>query len=159
MRRKEREIRDREEIEAVLRRGQVLHLGLCGEDGWPYVVPLSYGYRDGTIYLHSSQKGKKIEMLLANPKVCFQVDLGAALLEAADADDACGFGMRFTSVIGFGLASVLEDPAEIETGLRALMGQYSEREGWTFSDKVVAKTAVIRIHVESMTGKRCGDPR
>ena len=42
MRRKDREITDREEIRAILERARVLHLGI-NAGGRPYVVPLHYG--------------------------------------------------------------------------------------------------------------------
>lgn len=49
-------------------------LGLC-KDNQPYVIPMSYVYHDGKIYLHSGGKGKKILYVTANPRVCFQIDL------------------------------------------------------------------------------------
>lgn len=45
----------------------------CSADGETYVVPINYVYRNNAIYAHSGN-GKKIEMMRANPKVCFQVD-------------------------------------------------------------------------------------
>lgn len=51
MRRKDREITDRAAIEAILRRATVCRIGLVGKDG-PYVVPMSFGYDAGRLYLH-----------------------------------------------------------------------------------------------------------
>ncbi len=45
----------------------------CHLDGETYIVPINYIYQNNAIYAHSGE-GKKIEMLRANPKVCFQVD-------------------------------------------------------------------------------------
>ncbi|RZK90098.1 MAG: pyridoxamine 5'-phosphate oxidase family protein [Pedobacter sp.] len=45
----------------------------CHAQGETYIVPINYVYRDNAIYAHSAN-GKKIEMMRANPKVCFQVD-------------------------------------------------------------------------------------
>ncbi|MCZ4224957.1 pyridoxamine 5'-phosphate oxidase family protein [Pedobacter rhodius] len=45
----------------------------CHADGETYIVPVNYVYRDNAIYGHSGN-GKKINMMRANPKVCFQVD-------------------------------------------------------------------------------------
>jgi nitroimidazol reductase NimA-like FMN-containing flavoprotein (pyridoxamine 5'-phosphate oxidase superfamily) len=53
--------------------GQVFGRLGCSNDGETYVVPINYVYRDNAIYAHSGN-GKKIEMMRANPKVCFQVD-------------------------------------------------------------------------------------
>lgn len=45
----------------------------CHLDGETYIVPINYVYQNNAIYAHSGD-GKKIKMLRANPKVCFQVD-------------------------------------------------------------------------------------
>ena len=44
MRRKDREITERAEIEAILREAQVCRIALADDDG-PYIVPMSFGYR------------------------------------------------------------------------------------------------------------------
>ncbi|WP_353139876.1 pyridoxamine 5'-phosphate oxidase family protein, partial [Pseudopedobacter sp.] len=45
----------------------------CHLNGETYIVPINYVYQNNAIYAHSGE-GKKIEMLRANPQVCFQVD-------------------------------------------------------------------------------------
>jgi len=45
----------------------------CHVNGETYIVPVNYVYQNNAIYAHSGE-GKKIEMLRANPRVCFQVD-------------------------------------------------------------------------------------
>lgn len=45
----------------------------CHTNGETYVVPINYVYKDNVIYGHSGN-GKKIEMMRANPQVCFEVD-------------------------------------------------------------------------------------
>lgn len=45
----------------------------CHINGETYIVPVNFVYQDNAIYAHSGE-GKKIEMLRANPRVCFQVD-------------------------------------------------------------------------------------
>jgi nitroimidazol reductase NimA-like FMN-containing flavoprotein (pyridoxamine 5'-phosphate oxidase superfamily) len=45
----------------------------CHLDGETYIVPVNYVYQNNAVYAHSGD-GKKIEMLRANPNVCFQVD-------------------------------------------------------------------------------------
>jgi nitroimidazol reductase NimA-like FMN-containing flavoprotein (pyridoxamine 5'-phosphate oxidase superfamily) len=45
------------------------------KDDQPYIVPMSYVYYEGKIYLHSLGKGKKVEFATKNPRVCFQIDV------------------------------------------------------------------------------------
>lgn len=62
----------RDEIDEVLAEQIVGRLGLI-DDATPYVVPISYVYRDGDIYAHSAQ-GRKLNALRTHPDVCFEVD-------------------------------------------------------------------------------------
>ena len=63
---------NKKELIDLLERQVFGRLG-CSVDGETYIVPINYVYRDNAIYAHSGN-GKKIEMMRANPKVCFQVD-------------------------------------------------------------------------------------
>ena len=45
----------------------------CYADNKPYIVPITYAYKDGYIYFHSKD-GKKIDMMNKNPEVCVEVD-------------------------------------------------------------------------------------
>ena len=75
MTKRERQITDPKQIEAILDASKVLHLGLA-VDNEPYVVPLNYGYTMEAgklvIYLHSGQRGKKLDMIRSNPRVFFE---------------------------------------------------------------------------------------
>lgn len=151
MRKKEKEITDPNQIEAVVRRASVCHLGMCDGDR-PYVVPVNYGYRDRTLFVHSAPEGRKIEVLRRNPRVCavFEVDC-----EILPARDACDWGVRYRSVIAFGNASLVSDPNEKREGLDVLMAHYA-RGRFHYPDDRLERTAVIRVDVEGWTGKQSG---
>lgn len=151
MRRKEKEITDKDAILAVIEKSRVCRLGLS-VDNRPYIVPLNFGYRDDVLYFHGALEGRKIDMLRENPQVCFEFDIDAGVQPA---EKACQWAMHFQSVIGFGQASLVEDPAEKVLALEVIMAQYSGR-AFTFGDATVRKTAVIRVAVDSMTGKQAG---
>ena len=61
-----------EQIEKVIFNNIVGRIG-CHADGKTYVVPVSYAYNDGCIYVRTFE-GLKISMMRKNPNVCFQVD-------------------------------------------------------------------------------------
>jgi len=63
---------NKREIIDLLERQFIGRLG-CHLNGETYVVPVNYVYQNNAIYAHSGE-GKKIEMLRANPEVCFQLD-------------------------------------------------------------------------------------
>jgi len=149
MRRSEREITDPAAMDDVLSRATVCHLGLC-DDGQPYVVPLNYGYEDRTLYFHSSTEGQKIEILRSNNRVCFQVDTDVEIVVGGS---GCNCRTKYRSVIGFGRAAFIEDPAEKRRALAVLMRHYASGP-FVFPDDAVAKTCVFRVDIERMTGKQ-----
>lgn len=148
MRRKDKEITDRAVIEAVIARARFCRLGLY--DGqWPYVVPVNIGYRDGAIYFHSSRKGKKMDILGREPRVCFQLDED---VDIVGGEKPCDFTTRYTSVMGFGRAAFVEDEAERRLAFDAIMRQAGgPTEG--YRPEVMKKTAILRIDIETLTGK------
>ena len=100
MTRREREVTDINEIIRILDTAKVLHLGLVDGDE-PYVVPMNYGYtmQDGklTVYLHGARRGRKLDLIRANPKVFFELDCGITPFEG---DIACRYGITYESVMG-----------------------------------------------------------
>ncbi len=63
---------DKKRMEGILRGEKAGYLGLS-IDGNPYVVPLNYGYVDGRIVFHCALTGRKLDGLLADPRVCLTV--------------------------------------------------------------------------------------
>ena len=62
MRRKDKEIKDKFEIETIINRAEVCRIGLS-DDNMPYVIPVNYGYRNNCLYIHSASEGKKIDII------------------------------------------------------------------------------------------------
>jgi len=88
------------DIEAIIRKSTVCRLGLLDQDT-PYVVPLCFGYRNGTLFFHTAPKSRKLDMLRRHPRVCFEMDV---LSDPLPAEAPCDWNMRYRSVIGFGTA-------------------------------------------------------
>jgi hypothetical protein len=149
MRKSNREITDHAKIEAVLRQATVCRLALCDE-GWPYIVPLNFGYHDKRLFFHTATSGRKLDIIKRNDRVYFEVEGESAIVAS---HRACDWSMRYASVIGFGRARLIDDRSEKRQALDIIMRQYSDRL-YTYPDDVLAKTAIIRIDIESMTGKR-----
>ena len=151
MRRIDRAITDREEIEDILRRSAVCRLAMF-DAGRPYIVPLCFGYDAGTLYFHSVPVGKKIDLLKNNRNVCFEFDADTIVVPAAT---SCGWTMRYRSVIGYGVASIVEDLSEKRTALDVIMRQYAEGTHG-YSDEMLRKTAVIKVEIREISGKKSG---
>jgi nitroimidazol reductase NimA-like FMN-containing flavoprotein (pyridoxamine 5'-phosphate oxidase superfamily) len=150
MRRTDREVTARAEIDAIIRGSLVCRVALA-KDNLPHLVPLCFGY-DGTgLYLHTAWEGKKIEHFEANQQVCFEFERNVELRR--DPHSACKWSVSYESVIGYGTISELVNPAAKEQALNEIMRQYSGKN-WPLEAASVATVRVWRIDIASMTGKR-----
>ena len=152
MTKRERQVTDPEQIQKILEGGKVLHLGLC-VDNEPYVVPMNYGYRmeDGklVLYLHSAVRGKKLDMIAANPKVFFSLECD---LRPFEGQIPCQYGLSYSSVMGKGVARIVEDVEEKKKAMSVLMKTQTGKD-FSFEDRLVSIVSVIRIDVEEYTAK------
>ena len=149
---RERQVTDPEQIIRILDTAKVLNLGLSVNDE-PYVVPMNYGYRmeDGklTLYLHSAVKGKKLDMIRANPKVFFSMDCDRMPFEGRV---PCQYGIVYSSIMGRGTATLVEDVEEKKQAMSILMKTQTGKD-FTFEDRLVTIVTVIRIDVAEYTAK------
>jgi len=156
VRRKDKFMGAEESIE-FLRRASVGRLGTLGSDGFPYVIPMSFAYRDGKIYLHSARQGQKLDDIRQSPRVCFEVDEDLGLNRAGR---VCDWAQYYRSAIVFGTARILEDSQDAVPALQALVDKYSAMRGddvpgiTAFSPEGIRKVAVVEITVERITGKK-----
>jgi len=151
MRRVEKEITERGEIDEIMDRAQVCRIAMCYGDR-PYIVPVNFGYSDGVLYIHSARAGRKIDILRENPNVSFEVDIDLSLVEGKV---PCDYTFNYRSVVGFGRARVLHDPKEKRIGMDAIVGHYIKGEA-SFPDDALDKVTVVKIEISSITGKRSG---
>ena len=153
MTRRERQVTDPDQILQILDTAKVLHLGLA-VDGEPYVVPMNYGYtmQNGklTVYLHSAMRGKKLDMLRANPNVFFEMNCNLTPFEG---DVACRYGLAYSCLMGRGKAQIIEDVAEKQKALSLLMKAQTGKD-FSFEEKMTTIVAVIKIDVAEYTAKR-----
>lgn len=150
MRRRDKEIRSRDQIDAIIRDCQVCRLALAAENQ-PYIVPVSFGYDGASLFFHTATSGKKIEFLEANDRICFEFDRNVRL--QADPKAACKWTFFYESVIGYGTVSELKDPAEKTRGLDQIMLHYSGKQ-WEFDSKLMTRTRVWQVAIDTLTGKR-----
>ena len=83
MRRKEREITELSDIEAVIRKSLFCRLGLS-DDNWPYVVPLCFGYEDRRVYVHGSLEGRKTDILQTIHELAERIHQRALVIVMSD---------------------------------------------------------------------------
>ena len=153
MTRRELEITDLTAIKEILDKSKVVHIAMV-DDGEPYMVTMNYGYKleDGklVIYVHGATKGRKLDVMRANPNVFIEMECD---MEPFAGEVACQYGMAYASIRGKGKAAILESSEEKQEALSILMKTQTDKD-FVFNDKLVSIVSVIRIDVEEYTAKK-----
>jgi nitroimidazol reductase NimA-like FMN-containing flavoprotein (pyridoxamine 5'-phosphate oxidase superfamily) len=150
MRRSKQEINDEEVLEEILRGAIICRLAFVDGD-LPYIVPLNYGYRDKTIYIHSAPEGKKIDLLRKNPEVCFELEDG---MEVTKGEKACDWSTRYRSVVGYGSVEILSDETSKQHGLEVIMAQHGAPDLREFDAGNMKGMVILKVRITSMSGKQ-----
>ena len=153
MRRKDREVTDINQIKKILDTCKTCHLAMV-DNGHPYVVPLSYAYSISdetlTLFFHSAEEGRKINILRENNAVCFEMSNEG---ESIFADKTpCNSGYHFSSVLGFGEAQFIDDIDEKRSALTLLM-KHQANLNVDFTPDQVAGVCVFTVSSINFTGK------
>jgi nitroimidazol reductase NimA-like FMN-containing flavoprotein (pyridoxamine 5'-phosphate oxidase superfamily) len=152
MTRRERQIFDIDKILEILDKSKVVHIGLVDGDE-PYVVPMNYGYTYGneklTIWLHGGTTGRKYDLIRKNPKVFFEMECDLIPFEG---DVACKYGLSYSSLMGKGIATIIEDSEEKQKALSLLMKTQVNKD-FQFNEKLASVVGIIKIEVSEFTAK------
>ena len=120
------------------------------------VVPLNFGYTwddDGlTLYFHSGLKGKKIDALRADPRVCFELDTEQGV--TGEGDIACRYSFAFSSIVGYGSMEFAKTPDEKRKGFDVIMQHQTGRSGFTYNDASLSVAEVFHVRADSFEASR-----
>lgn len=149
MRRKDRQISSEEALQ-IIRAQKLGVLSVNGDEGYPYGVPVNYGYFDGKLYIHStSGESHKIDAIHRETKVCLTI-IAEHSLRAEE------YTTGYRSVIVFGKARLITDAAEkVEAMCRMMDGiapELTEKAREHCRGKEHTYT-MIEIIPEHITGK------
>ncbi len=152
MRRNKQSLSEAEAIE-ILKNSTSGVLGVTGDDGYPYTVPLSHVYQDGKLFFHCALEGHKIDGISRNDKVSFCViDQDQVIPEK--------FATHYRSAIVFGRARILKDDNEKRRALESLVARFSPGyllEGQQEIERDLHRTCIIEVKIEHLTGKAAKD--
>jgi len=151
--RKDKEITDVNLISEIIKNSHVCRLGLS-KDNNPYIVPVSFGFNEDEIYFHTAKKGKKIDYINSNNKVCFEFECGVKVMPGTNS--ACEWTFSFQSVIGYGKIYELKEKKQKAEGLMRIIEQYSDKK-WEYNDKNLNLIRVWKIVIEKISGKQSKD--
>lgn len=152
MRRKDKEILDNQLIERILNEAEIIRLSMV-DGNEPYLVAMNYVYSAGSLYMHSAKEGRKIEVLKKNCKVAFQTEIGVKIVLK---EQSCSCGTRYMSVFGKGTAFLIDEEEEKKQALNAIMVKYTGRLPFDYPVNSLKNTLIIKVQIESITGKKSG---
>jgi nitroimidazol reductase NimA-like FMN-containing flavoprotein (pyridoxamine 5'-phosphate oxidase superfamily) len=138
-----------EDIIAILESSPTGVLGVTGEDGYPYTVPLNFHYQDGKLFFHCAREGHKLDGIRKNDKVSFCV-------VGKDTVVPRSFATNYRSVIIFGRARIINDDEGRRSVLQGLIDKYSpglREEGEREIEKDWDRVCIVEVRVVHMTGK------
>ncbi len=136
----------------MLKYSTVGRIATVNRKGCPVIKPVNFVYTNRKLYIHSSQKGEKIQDIRRGSPVCFEVDEPIAYSPATG--PACTAGCYYRSVIVKGKASLIQGRERKIRILERLMEKYQPEGGYTpISEEMIRGTAVIEISIQKMTGK------
>lgn len=158
MRRKHSEITDQTEIYRILSSTNIGRMATIGQDGFPYITPVNYVTLNGNIYFHCAPKGEKLDNLIRDPHVCFEVDVPLSYIDIGldPGRPICNLHQFYHCIIIRGNAAVIEDDQLKLDALNALVAKHEKTEDF---EKVTADMSgykacvVIEIKPESISAK------
>jgi nitroimidazol reductase NimA-like FMN-containing flavoprotein (pyridoxamine 5'-phosphate oxidase superfamily) len=153
MRRKDRQITEVRDLEMIISRSDVCRVAFADQN-IPYIVTMNFGYSGGEhpcFYFHCASEGKKLGMMSKNNFVCFELDTDHELYSG---EKDCDWGMKYSSVVGYGILTVMEESEQRLSGLDRIMSHYSEKRVFSYDESVFANTTILRLDIKEMTGKR-----
>lgn len=154
----ERGVYDREAAYRILDEGFICHVGFS-LDGQPFVIPTSYGRKDSNLYIHGSAASRMLRQMKEGVTVCVTVTLLDGLVLARS---VFNHSMNYRSVVILGKATLVDDPEEKLTALRALSehilpGRWNDARQPNESE--LKATSVLRVAIEEFSAKvRTGPP-
>ena len=153
MRRNDREISAIPEIEEIILKADVCRIALANDND-PYIVTMNFGYvniPEQTLFFHCANEGKKLDMIRKNSKVCFEMDIDHKLYKGKK---SCDWGMKFTSILGYGKIYIVTEKEEKIAGLNSIMAHYSGESEFIYDDNVLEQTSILKLEINEMTGKK-----
>ncbi|PLW99400.1 MAG: pyridoxamine 5'-phosphate oxidase family protein [Marinilabiliales bacterium] len=153
MRRFDKLITDSQIIEKILNESSICRIGFS-VDGEAHIIPVNFGYRDNKLFIHSATDGRKIDFIMQNNRVCFEMELDHEIITGKA---ACDWTTKYRSIIGYGYISIIDDSSQKKAGLDIIMSKYGGPNTNTYSEKILKKMVLLVIEIDTLSGKQSGE--
>jgi nitroimidazol reductase NimA-like FMN-containing flavoprotein (pyridoxamine 5'-phosphate oxidase superfamily) len=148
---------DRQVTYDILDAGFVCYAGFI-DKGHPVVIPMSYGRKDDTVYLHGATTSRIMNLLSVNNAVCINVTLLDGIVVARSMFDT---SVNYRSVVIFGKAETTEETEKMDAlhaiSEHILPGRWAEVR--TPLPNELKATVILKVKIENASAKvRTGPP-
>ena len=151
MRRKDREVTNREDILRIIKEAKYLHLALF-DGAYPYIVSLHYGFTNSdpfVFYMHSAKEGHKIDLIKNNSSAAITLESNVVLQES---ESACAYSSTFSSIFATGDVSLVEDLKEKRIALELIMENQSGKH-FEITDSMCDSVHIIKFVAKELSAK------
>ena len=138
------------EVEHILQQANNGILSIRAKNGYPYGIPLNFGYMDNKLYFHCALTSQIITGIKENGLSCFTV-VDQAINQPEKLSTA------YRSVMAFGWCRLVEQPQEKLVALTALAEKYGPKDEAFITaevNKSLNSTALICLTISHLTGQR-----
>ena len=149
---------DPREMEQVLASVRIMTVACClGSEPYIFTVDFAWDRQARELWFHCATEGRKMKILQANPRVCITV-----VEDRGYIDGECDHAYR--SLILEGKASVVTDLSEKRRALELLARKHERQPEdiltrFADNDEAVHKVGIVRVSVDSVTGKQGPAPK
>lgn len=153
MRRQDRQLKTRDEIDGILMKGKFVVLSLC-QDNEPYIVTLNYGYDQShnCLYLHCANEGLKLDFITRNPLVC-----GTVIIDKGYIDNECGH--EYETAVLRGKVQFINTLEEKRLGIEIILSHLEANpqpimQKRLKTDDIFKTINVLKLVILDITGKK-----
>jgi len=140
---------DRQNAELVLSKADYCTVAAIDQGG-VYLLPISFGYKDGCLYIHSGRHGHKLEVLQDGTPVSVSIQHS---IEVVPAPTPCKYTTHYISVLARGTIRQLDSPEQMQAGLNIIVEHYGAK-AITYAPADLERVFVYQIEIDSLSFKQ-----
>jgi nitroimidazol reductase NimA-like FMN-containing flavoprotein (pyridoxamine 5'-phosphate oxidase superfamily) len=142
----DRQVTNINHIESIFKLSYICRIAFHNQPA-PYIIPMNYGYYNNKLYLHTANKGLKLELLKKNNNVGFEIENELKMVQGIN-----GTTMKYQSIVGQGVVRILETKEEKQRALKYLIEHHSGvfRE---HSDQSLASVTMLEVTIKDISAK------
>lgn len=164
MRQASRQVRNVDQLRAIVEACRTVRIGAFDEEGL-FIVPMSFGYDWAdpetpgnnaptprlALWVHSAPEGRKADAFNRGGRVAIEMDVEDGVIPGPY---ACAYSFAYRSIMGTGTIHRIQGADAKRYGLTRIMNHLAPEASAGFTDQALAKTNIYCIDIDTFTGKQ-----